>query len=65
TSADPKERITAAYLTAFSRPPTAAEIARAENYLTTQAAERGGSSDGALTTFCQALFASAEFRYVK
>jgi len=65
TSADPKERITAAYLTAFSRPPTAAEIARAESYLTTQAAERGGSSDGALTTFCQALFASAEFRYVK
>ena len=65
TSADPKKRITAAYLTAFSRPPTPAEIARAESYLTTQAAERGGSSDGALITFCQALFASAEFRYVK
>jgi hypothetical protein len=65
TSADPKERITAAYLTAFSRPPTAAEIARAEGYLKTQAAERGGSTESALTTFCQALFASAEFRYVK
>ena len=65
TSADPKERITAAYLTAFSRPPTAAEITRAESYLKTQATERGGSTESALTTFCQALFASAEFRYVK
>ena len=65
TSADPKERITAAYLTAFSRPPTAAEVARAEGYLKTHAAERGGSPETALTTFCQALFASAEFRYVK
>lgn len=65
TSADPKERITAAYLLAFSRPPTTAEIARAENYLKTQAAQRGGSPESALTTFCQALFASAEFRYVK
>ena len=65
TSAEPKERITAAYLIAFSRPPTAAEIARVESYLKTQAAARGGSADGALTTFCQALFASAEFRYVK
>jgi hypothetical protein len=65
TSADPKERITAAYLTAFSRPPTAAEVARAEGYLKTHATERGGSTESALTTFCQALFASAEFRYVK
>ena len=65
TSADPKERITAAYLLAFSRPPTAAEITRAESYLKTHAVERGGSPESALTTFCQALFASAEFRYVK
>jgi len=65
TSADPKERITAAYLTAFSRPPTAAEIARAESYLNTHASGRGSSPEAALTTFCQALFASAEFRYVK
>ena len=65
TSADPKERITAAYLLAFSRPPTAAEITRAEGYLKTHAGERGGSPETALATFCQALFASAEFRYVK
>jgi cytochrome c553 len=65
TSADAKERINAAYLLAFSRPPTAAEVARAESYLKTQATERGGSAESALTTFCQALFASAEFRYVK
>jgi len=65
TSADPKERINAAYLTALSRPPTAAEVTRAEGYLKTHAAERGGSPETALTTFCQALFASAEFRYIK
>ncbi len=65
TSADPKERITAAYLTAFSRPPTAAEVTRAEDYLNTHASGRGSSPEAALTTFCQALFASAEFRYVK
>ena len=65
TSADPKERIAAAYLLAFSRPPTAAELTRAEGYLKTQATERGSSSESALTAFCQALFASAEFRYVK
>ncbi|MEN9573865.1 MAG: hypothetical protein RL514_1720 [Verrucomicrobiota bacterium] len=65
TSADPKERIQAAYLTALSRPATAAEVARAEGYLKTHAAERGGSPETALTTFCQALFASAEFRYIK
>ena len=65
TSADPKERIKAAYLTALSRQPTAAEVTRAEGYLKTHAAERGGSPETALTTFCQALFASAEFRYIK
>ena len=65
TSADPRERITAAYRLAFSRPPTAAEITRAENYLKTQTAERGSSAETALSNLCQALFASAEFRYVK
>ena len=65
TSADPKERITAAYFTALSRPPTAAEVARAETYLKTQAAQRGQTPESAMTTFCQALFASAEFRYLK
>ncbi|NBV24418.1 MAG: DUF1553 domain-containing protein [Proteobacteria bacterium] len=65
TSADLTERIQTAYLTALSRSPTAAESARAEAYLKAHAAERGGSPESALTTFCQALFASAEFRYVK
>ena len=60
-----RERITAAYLLAFSRPPTAAEITRAENYLKTQTAERGSSAETGLSNLCQALFASAEFRYVK
>ena len=65
TSADPKERITAAYFTALSRPPTAAEVARAETYLKTQATQRGQTPESAMTTFCQSLFASAEFRYLK
>ena len=65
TSADPKERITAAYFTALSRPPTAAEVTRAETYLKTQATQRGQTPESAMTTFCQALFASAEFRYLK
>jgi len=65
TSADPRERITAAYQLAFSRPPTAAELTRAESYLNTHASGRGNSPEAALTTFCQALFASAEFRYIK
>ncbi len=65
TSADPAQRIQTAYLTALSRVPTAAEVTRAESFLKTHAAEPGCSPETALTTFCQALFASAEFRYVK
>ena len=41
TSADPRERIATAYLTALSRTPTAAESARAENYLKTHSTEPG------------------------
>ena len=65
TSADPRERIATAYLTALSRTPTAAESARAENYLKTHSTEPGCTPETAWTTFCQALMASAEFRYLK
>jgi hypothetical protein len=61
-SMDNQQRINAAYLTALSRPPTRAELARAESYVIKQSA--GGAADMAWATFCQALLASAEFRYL-
>jgi len=68
------QRITLAYQTALSRLPTDAERARAEQYLIDEAAGlaaviKGGKAEDAAalswSTFCQALFASAEFRYLK
>ncbi|HEY6168731.1 MAG TPA: PSD1 and planctomycete cytochrome C domain-containing protein [Verrucomicrobiae bacterium] len=56
-------RIITAYLTALSRTPTAAELSRAETYLQKHTTS-GGSRDTAWATFCQALLASAEFRYI-
>jgi hypothetical protein len=52
-------RITRAYLMTLSRVPTGAEIARAKDFLCVAATPAQGWS-----TFCQALFASAEFRYL-
>jgi hypothetical protein len=43
----------------LSRVPTGAEIARAKDFLCVAATPAQGWS-----TFCQALFASAEFRYL-
>ena len=61
-SMDDRRCIETAYLAALSRQPTAAESARAQSYLSKQSA--GGSRETAWTTFCQALLASAEFRYI-
>ena len=63
--ADISRRITAAYVRALSRTPTTAEQTRAEQFLAKMSAEPGCTPDSAWTTFCQALLASAEFRYVK
>ena len=60
-----------AFYTAYSRPPTAEEARKTkayfERFLKT-AKEEGLSLEQArqqaLTTFCQALFSSAEFRYL-
>ncbi len=70
---DYPQRIAMAYQLALSRQPTEAELARAENYLLDQGralipAKGGRTEDAALlswSTFCQALFASAEFRYLR
>jgi hypothetical protein len=66
------QRITLAYQLALSRNPTDAERARADKYLIEEGRAlipvKAGKTDEAAhlswTTFCQALFACAEFRYL-
>jgi len=65
-------RIKLAYELALSRPPTDAERARADKFLRAEVTglmkqEKGkapAAAEEAYATFCQALFACAEFRYV-
>ncbi|HEY2573921.1 MAG TPA: DUF1553 domain-containing protein, partial [Verrucomicrobiaceae bacterium] len=65
-------RITLAYQLALCRPPTNAERARADKFLRTEINGliplSGGKANAAVepayATFCQALFACAEFRYI-
>jgi hypothetical protein len=67
------QRIALGYQIALGRPPTGAEQTRAEKYLLEEGRAllpvKSGSVDEAAlhswATFCQALFASAEFRYLK
>ena len=73
TPLDYPQRIRLAYQLALSRPPTAAEVARANTYLVTEArgliaakpADKDGAPEHSWSTFCQALFACAEFRYLQ
>jgi hypothetical protein len=67
------DRITSAYWIAFSRPPTPAEMQASRaffsNYRTAAQKPKGGRAEGDISTyawsaFCQALMASAEFRYL-
>jgi hypothetical protein len=55
-----------AYLSFLSRKPTAVEASRAGDFLarfpTAKAVDNRGRA--AWTAFCQALYASAEFRYL-
>ena len=71
----PTERINLAFRLVYSRPPTAEELKASLQFFrsadTTPAAGQQGSTRSdkeqkfaALSQFCQALFASAEFRYV-
>ena len=72
----PLERLTYAYQLAFSRAPTTEELAAIRSFWMEfpgklQTVANKATAEGrrkteqlALTTFCQALFASAEFRYL-
>lgn len=57
------KRIERAFLAALGRQPTSAERIRAQRYL--RQASEGGKSEAGLASFCQALMASAEFRYLQ
>ena len=73
TPLDYPQRIALAYQLTLSRPPTEAERARADAYLRAEAkglipAKSGSipaASETSWATFCQALFACAEFRYLR
>jgi hypothetical protein len=61
------ERIDLAYQIAYGRPASAEEAHRGSDYLSSYASADGSSlanSKAAWTSLCQALIASAEFRYV-
>lgn len=69
---DHKGRITLAYELALCRPPTDAERARADVFLHNEVKDLiklnngrvPAAAEAAYATFCQALFASAEFRFL-
>jgi hypothetical protein len=73
TPLDYSGRLNLAYQLALSRTPTEAERKRADQYLLNEAKAlipvKGGNKDEASllswSTFCQALFACAEFRYIQ
>jgi len=72
TKLDYPSRLNLAYHLALGRPSTEAERKRADQYLLAEAKamiplKDGNTNEAALlswSTFCQALFASAEFRYL-
>ena len=72
TTLDYPSRLNLAYHLTLGRPAIDAERKRADQYLLSEAKAiiplKGGDKDSAAhlawATFCQALFASAEFRYL-
>ena len=63
---DDAKRVDRAYRLALARPPTVGERDRALAFLRDFAKRSGGtdSARAAWSAFCQALFASGEFRYL-
>jgi len=57
-----EERIAGAYILAFGRTPSGAELSQFRKYLN-EAIKNGQTPEAAFSGFIQALFASAEFRY--
>ena len=71
-SLDDVERIDLAYRLALGRPASVPERERAQNYLREYAAALiqqgdapGGTRESTWTSFCQAILASAEFRFLR
>lgn len=62
-SSDNNQRIARAYAIALGRQPIPKEIQTAKSFLERERSLRA-SSDQAWSTFCQALFGSAEFRFL-
>jgi cytochrome c553 len=68
---DDASRIRTAYRLTLSRTPTAKEIERATSYLAdyaasvTESGDASSAGEAAWASFCQALLASAEFRYIR
>jgi hypothetical protein len=65
-------RVNLAYQFTLGRPATPAEIERAHQYLLAEAkgliptkGAKEAAAETSWATFCQALFASAEFRYLR
>jgi hypothetical protein len=79
TDLDDSGRVHAAYRLSLNRTATTKEVERAQRYLveyeaalrdvkkssSTQASEAAEATTAAWASFCQALLASAEFRYVR
>jgi hypothetical protein len=61
---DDRERVNALYWRMLCRPATSAEMTRATNFLQ-HAGKLGGAAERSYTALCQAVFASAEFRYIR
>jgi mono/diheme cytochrome c family protein len=62
----PSDRVNHAYMAAFGRPSTPAETQAALDFISQTSSPLATDAAGQLaawTTFCQALFASAEFRF--
>ena len=57
------ERMNQAFLIAYGRFPTSGELTAARDFFQAFARQEA-TEEQALTTFCQALYASAEFRYL-
>jgi len=62
---DDAGRVDLAYRTFYARPASSQDKERALKYLTEAAKDLGTKQNEAWVSFCQALFASAEFRYIR
>ena len=62
---DADQRIRRAYRLTLCRPPSADELTRTQQFLNSFAGDAEKPTADAFSAFCQALLASAEFRYIE